>query len=124
MLHVNYFPTQFAKRLAERVGIKVEEWGGALHEFQQMALVCSFEDSMIAFAETDVTPEQVEVLKIIYTHTKPWALGCVMGELFQNLQTTKGKDAAVLIMDKILKQGEDLSDAELNKLIGAVFGKH
>jgi len=90
-------PTIFAVSLAEATGIVVKAKPGQNHKdyleridrlraFQQMAVVVTFEESLIAFHGQDLDETQSAALEIIFKSTKPWMLGHVVGVLLNRLE--------------------------------------
>ncbi len=91
-------PTTFAKSLGELNGILIKHERGMDHHdynkriklmqaFQQMSVLCSFEDSLIAFHGFDLSKDQMEALEIIYKNTKPWMLGYVITVALEKLES-------------------------------------
>ena len=91
-------PTIFALSLSDACGITITAIPGQNHReytekiarlraFQQMAIVVSFEESLIAFHGQELTKEQELILEIIYKSTKPWMLGHVVGVLLDRLES-------------------------------------
>ena len=109
-------PTIFAKELAETSGIIVKPQIGMNHSeysdkvsrlkaFQQMALMVEFDEAMIAFHGQELDEEQKGVLQVIYSSTKPWILGHVVGELLD--KCSGDMKAAELILQKMNPQEEN-----------------
>ena len=124
-------PTTFAISLGEISGILLKHGTGAdAHEymgrielmkaFQQMAVTCSFEESLIAFHGFKLSDEQLESLKIIYKSTKPWMLGHVVGVLLEKLDSPKitNKDFAESVRTIV----DQLTETEGGKPVEKVKG--
>lgn len=109
-------PTTFAWALAKSVGL-VHTWDqftkditfeehnaedNRLEQFQQMAIGCSFKDALIVYYDVDLSEKQKAALQVICKSTVPWLVGCVVGELMDNIDGKK----AELILSELLKDGK------------------
>jgi len=80
-LAYDVYPSHIAKLLAYEVGLlsdmetdfmiteSVQSERDKLIEFQQMSLVASFEDCLVAYYENDLSQDQIKKLKIIHEIT-------------------------------------------------------
>lgn len=122
-MHTNKaLPTSFALSLAKKCGLvntsdndiqdhyHYVKQSQTLGQFQQMAITCSLQDAFIAYHGYQLTDEQVDALRIIYTSTKPWLLGHVVGVLMDKLDDPKlsNRDFAEALKTIIeqIKQGD------------------
>ena len=111
MILSNNVPTVFARSLAETVDLlrifKLENHVpynqelARLKAFQQMSIVTTFEESMIAFHGIKINKTQKEALQVIYKSTRPWMLGHVVGVLLDKLDS-KGQNLQTHLPDSRL----------------------
>ena len=112
-------PTVFAKSICKSVGLMdPEEYGipfveelFRLQQFQQMSIVCSFEEALISFYGAELTEDQKIGLKLIYKTTQPWMKGHAIGVLLErmNSKTTRNKDFAesmMIILDQLSEESD------------------
>ena len=96
----NIFPSRFAISLAAEVNLylkertidRIFEWDDhnvRLIEFQQMSLVNNFDDCLFVYHEQDLTPEQVNNLKIIYKVTPTLMNGILFGSALKQMEKEK-----------------------------------
>lgn len=118
-------PTSFAFMIADSVGVipaAITERPTydtsrldaelRLKNFQQMAITCSLQDSMIAFYGFSFDEAQMKALEVIYKSTKPWLCGAVVGKLIERINNQKitNKDFALsvaAIMEQIANTDGD-----------------
>lgn len=100
-----------------------------LIQFQQLSLVCDFDDAMIAWHSIELDDIQKNALRIIHKTTQPWLVGHVVGELLSMLKTEQfgnGKDAvaaADMILNNLVKDGV-VSEEAASKLVVNVYGQN
>lgn len=91
------FPTELAFALATEVGLLDESECGEdflrelkkLIQFQEIAIVCGFEESVHAYHGVDLNEDQTDALKVIHETTKPFLLGNVTSVLLDRINNTK-----------------------------------
>lgn len=84
--------------------------------FQQIAVATTFEISLQAYYEYDLTEQQTNHLKLIYDTTKSWLLGHIAGHLLDSLENKfmtgrDKKEVAQTLLESFIKQ----SSTEENK---------
>jgi len=102
----------------ERLMSNVDEYDDSLArlvQFQQMALVCEYEDCLIAYHGCDIEESHTAALELIHKTTRPWLYGHVMSELLDliNNQATGGRDAveaAKVVIEGLTKEGGSVED--------------
>lgn len=119
-------PTSFAISLAKECGLVNNQdrnisdhyenvvQSQTLGHFQQMAITCNFQEALIAYHGYELTKEQLDSLRIIYTSTKPWLLGHVVGVLMDKLDDPKlaNRDFAESLRTIIEQIKETVPDPE------------
>lgn len=124
-----YFPTDFAKRLARRVSLyprreiyDYDEWSEdekvirrrnralalhkALSEFQELSISCKLEESLVAYHDIELNEEQNGILKIIHESTASWVMGTLVQKLLTHIAASStSKDTKELseILMSIIK---------------------
>lgn len=110
-------PTNFAISIAKaheiikeddeygRLGVEIIDQQLRMKNFQQMAIVCPFNECMIAYHGYELTEEQIKALELIYKSTRPWLLGATVGILLDRINNSKitNKDFALSLVT-ILEQ--------------------
>jgi len=125
MMPFYVLPTKLARRIATKIGLISESATNTsaemdvLREFQQIAIASDFEGALIAYVEIDLTPEQLEGLEIIYTSTKPWLMGHLVGEVLTKIEGKPNEVAAIAM--QIMNGGEGLDNKSLDKLLGKLL---
>lgn len=129
------FPTKFAESIGVEFDIIEKHGSGMDHfrhqdttermcSFQQMAISCTLEDSLIAFHGVELTEAQMEALTVIHKSTRPWALGNASRILMEKLNspTLSGKDAKDIT--EAIKEHLTIGDAPKGKggVVGAQVG--
>lgn len=131
-------PTNFAISIAKATGIiSIDDDNGSLgvqimdqelrmKNFQQMAIVCPFNDCLIAYHGYELTEEQLTALQVIYRSTKPWLLGATVGILLERINNNKisNKDFAIsiaTILEQINSTGSDGNSKATDKMRRLVY---
>jgi hypothetical protein len=131
MRKTDQFPTVFAQRLGEKVGLLFPRKNGMDHAkhmeaqermqyFQQMAVTSKFEDCILSYIDIPLSDTQIESLKIIHQSTKPWITGHIVGELMNRIgsERTGNKDIAEAV--RVL--AEQAKEPEHGRLTGKMQG--
>jgi len=107
----NPFPTIFARIIATGCELYIpdEDRGQAIEEylekverlivFQQISIASSFETSLQAYYEYELSDFQKEQLKLIYDTTRAWLLGHLAGHLLDALENklANGRDKKEIV---------------------------
>lgn len=115
------FPLFFAKKICVATGQwnELEErdptiryyQNEMLKNFQQMAITCSFEASLIAYHGENLTDDHLDGLTIIHKATKAWLKGEVVGVLMRKISdrkiTNRDFAASIAIIMEQLEDGEE-----------------
>ena len=118
MLHSQLFPTNFARKLADSVGLRdvgYDDVDQCLVNFQQMSMSASFEESLIAYHGVELTEQQRKALEIIYNSTIPWIKGHITGVLMTRLTEDKLSIRAAELALGIISG--DSSDIDVNGML-------
>lgn len=134
-MHTNDgLPTTFANALGVECGLLLEDKSGTdwhlfndrlelMKAFQQMAVICSFEDSLIAYHGFKLTKKQKANLKVIYKSTKPWMLGHVVGVLLNKLNGKMANKDFAESVRTIVEQLTETKDGEATERTKGVMIK-
>lgn len=123
------FPLLFAKRicvasglwenLAEPDSMKRFYQNEKLKEFQQMAITCTFEASLIAYHGAKLEEDHLDGLAIIHKATKAWLKGEVVGVLMKKISdrkiTNRDFAASIAIIMEQLQDEKDTGKGSSNK---------